>query len=52
MPSRHRTQVPSDQTNGETTRSPFLESLDLGPDRLDDADELMPHTAAGLLGLH
>ena len=30
----------------------FLESLHLGTDRLDDADELMPHTAAGLVGLH
>ena len=40
-PSRQNSQIPSDQANGATTRSPGFSVRDLGADGLDDAEELV-----------
>ena len=51
-PSWQKTHVPSEHTNGATTRSPALSVRDVGADVLDDADELVAHPPAGVVGGH
>ena len=51
-PSRQKSHVPSDHTNGATTRSPAWKPEHIGAGVLHDAEELVSHPAAVLRRRH